>query len=80
VDAIKPIDYSEIRANRPYCLLFWGLAMTEILKGNFKPARPVDVTPAQETLDDRFEREVKKRLGGSIAYVAKKKVLWDIKE
>jgi hypothetical protein len=62
VDAIKPIDYSEIRANRPYCLLFWGLAMTEILKGNFKPARPVDVTPAQETLDDRFEREVKKRL------------------
>lgn len=54
--------------------------MSDVLKGNFKPARPVDVKKEEETLEDRFEREVKKRLGGSIAYVAKKKVLWEIKE
>jgi hypothetical protein len=54
--------------------------MSDVLKGNFKPARPVEVKKTDETLEDRFEREVKKRLGGSIAYVAKKKVLWDVKE
>lgn len=54
--------------------------MSDLLKGNFTPARPVKVNKEEETLEDRFEREVKKRLGGSIAYVAKKKVLWDSKE
>ena len=54
--------------------------MAEVMKGNFKPKRPVETKEASETLEDRFEREVKKRLGGSIAYVAKKKVLWDVKE
>jgi hypothetical protein len=54
--------------------------MSDILKGNFKPARPVEVKAEEESLEERFEREVKKRLGGSIAYVAKKKVLWDVKE
>ena len=54
--------------------------MNDVLKGNFKPARPVELKQKEETLEDRFEREVKKRLGGSIAYVAKKKVLWDVKE
>jgi hypothetical protein len=53
--------------------------MSDILKGNFKPARPVEVKKTEETIEDRFEREVKKRLGGSIAYVKKKKVLWDVK-
>ena len=54
--------------------------MSDVLKGNFKPARPVKITEAENTLEDRFEREVKKRLGGSIVYVAKKKVVWDVKE
>ncbi len=54
--------------------------MTDVLKGNFKPAREVKIEQKAETLEDRFEREVKKKLGGSIAYVAKKKVLWEIKE
>ena len=54
--------------------------MNDVLKGNFKPARPVEVKKQEETLEDRFEREAKKKLGGSIAYVSKKKVLWDIKE
>ena len=54
--------------------------MSDLIKGNFKPAKPVESKQEAETLEDRFEREVKKRLGGSIAYVSKKKVLWDIKE
>ncbi len=52
----------------------------DVLKGNFQPARPVKVEEKKETLEDRFEREVKKKLGGSIAYVAKKKIVWDIKD
>ena len=30
----------------------------------------------QESLEERFEREALKNLGGSIAFVSKKKVLW----
>jgi hypothetical protein len=56
-----------------------GVIMNELLKGNFKPSRKVEVKNVEETLEQRFEREAKKRLGGSIAYVAKKKVLWDVK-
>jgi len=54
--------------------------MSDALKGNFKPSRPVKIEKVEETLEDRFEREAKKRLGGSIAYVAKKKVVWDVKD
>ena len=54
--------------------------MSDALKGNFKPARPVEIRQDEDTLEDRFEREAKKRLGGSIAYVAKKKIVWDVKE
>jgi len=54
--------------------------MNELLKGNFQPKNQVTDAPAkEETLEDRFEREAKKRLGGSIAYVSKKKVMWDLK-
>jgi hypothetical protein len=58
-----------------------GENMSDVLKGNFKTKTEVkvaDVVP--ETVEDRFEREAKKRLGGSIAYVAKKKVMWDLKD
>lgn len=51
--------------------------MTEVLKGNFQTTKPVTVeTDRDEDLEDRFEREALKRLGGSIVFVAKKKVLW----
>ncbi len=54
--------------------------MKELLKGNFQTKKTVEETPGKpETLEDRFEREAMKRLGGSIAYVAKKKVMWDLK-
>lgn len=52
--------------------------MSNVLKGNFEPAKKVTVerdTP--DSLEDRFEREALKRLGGSIAYVSKKKIVWD---
>ncbi len=51
--------------------------MTSVLRGNFKTKK--DVKVKQETADDletRFEREAMKRLGGSIAFVRKKQVLW----
>jgi len=51
--------------------------MSEILKGNFTPKKTVTVTEKTETLEDRFEREALKRLGGSIAFVSKKKIKWD---
>jgi len=55
--------------------------MDSVLKGNFKPKNQVDVpATAPETLEERFERTALKRLGGSIAFVSKKKVMWDLKD
>ena len=52
--------------------------MTSVLKGNFTPAKDVKVVDKPEDgLEERFEREAIKRLGGSIAYVSKKKIIWD---
>jgi len=52
----------------------------DVLKGNFTPRKTVEVKDTEETIEQRFEREAQKRLGGSIAYVAKKKILWDPNE
>ena len=53
--------------------------MPDILKGNF-PTKKVVVAEekAPDSLEERFEREALKKLGGSIAFVAKKKVAWTI--
>lgn len=55
--------------------------MVDFLKGNFTPKRPVTDGDgdgdARAELEARFERQALDRLGGSIAYVAKRKVLWD---
>jgi hypothetical protein len=52
--------------------------MSDVLKGNFKTKKPVKAdSPKEATLEDRFEKEALKRLGGSIAFVSKKKVVWD---
>ena len=53
---------------------------SKVLKGNFTPKKDVRVSKSEDSAEDRFEREAQKRLGGSIAYVAKKKVVWDVKE
>jgi hypothetical protein len=56
--------------------------MSSVLKGNFETKKKVEADTEQksENLEDRFEREAMKHLGGSIAYVAKKKVDWNLKE
>lgn len=53
--------------------------MSDVLKGNFKPRNAVTTEKGTEaeTLEDRFEREALKRLGGSMAFVKKHQVLWD---
>lgn len=53
--------------------------MVDALKGNFKPKKPVEIEIGEDDLEDRFERAALKRLGGSIAFVSKKKVRWDRK-
>lgn len=52
--------------------------MSDVLKGNFKPRHAVTTEKGTEaeTLEDRFEREALKRLGGSMAFVKKHQVLW----
>ncbi len=55
--------------------------MADLLKGNFKTKKKVtDDRGDAENLEDRFERKALKRLGGSIAYVSKKRVNWDLKD
>jgi len=55
--------------------------MSDVLKGNFKPKNAVTVPErAPETIEERFERTALKRLGGSIAFVSKKKVMWELKD
>lgn len=53
--------------------------MPDVLKGNFKTKTDVSVETEKgaDRLEDRFEREALKRLGGSIAFVRKKKVKWN---
>jgi hypothetical protein len=57
--------------------------MSNILKGNYKTKNKVkDEKKADNTndLEAQFEKEALKHLGGSIAFVSKKKVLWETKE
>jgi hypothetical protein len=50
--------------------------MSEILKGNFQTKNSVTPDTPADRLEDRFEREALKRLGGSIAFVSKQRVVW----
>ena len=54
--------------------------MSNVLKGNFKTKKNVkgelEISEGKESLENQFEREALKRLGGSIAFVSKKKVMW----
>ena len=52
--------------------------MSEVLRGNFRPRKPVVVSEVKEDLNSQFEREALKRLGGSIAFVSKKKFLYGV--
>ncbi len=51
--------------------------MSKFLRGNFEVKKEVESKDnAQDEIEARFEREALKRLGGSIAFVSKKKILW----
>jgi hypothetical protein len=54
--------------------------MRKVLKGNFELKEQVFAEESPDDLESRFEREAMKRLGGSIAFVAKKKIKWDAKD
>jgi hypothetical protein len=52
--------------------------MSDILKGNFKTKHEVKPGDAETpSLETQFEKAALKKLGGSIAFVSKKKVKWD---
>lgn len=50
--------------------------MSDILKGNFTPRKPIEIQQNEDDLNAQFEREALRRLGGSIAFVSKKKFLY----
>jgi hypothetical protein len=55
--------------------------MPNVLKGNFETKKKVAAeTDGADSLESRFEREALRRLGGSIAFVAKKRVDWKLKD
>ena len=55
--------------------------MNDFLKGNFKTDKEVkdNEIKKEESIEDQFEKEALKHLGGSIAFVSKKKVMWNKK-
>ena len=51
--------------------------MKSVIRGNFKTKNKIEIKDEQEeSLEDRFEKEALAKLGGSIAFVSRKKVLW----
>lgn len=53
-----------------------GPDMNDVLKGNFQTKKKVVAETKNDEMEEKFEREALKRLGGSIAFVSKKKVNW----
>jgi len=53
-----------------------------VLKGNYETKQKVQAPKAsdEDDLESRFERDALKRLGGSIAFVSKRKVMWEMDE
>ena len=51
--------------------------MSNVLKGNYNTKKTVEVKEeSSDDLETRFEKAALKCLGGSIAFVSKKKVQW----
>ena len=53
-----------------------------LIKGNFKVKKPIKEKKAnkEKQLEKLFEKSAKQRLGGSMVYVSKSKVNWDLEE
>ena len=54
--------------------------MSGVLKGNFETEKKVEAEQDKTDVESKFEKEALKHLGGSIAFVAKKRVKWDSDE
>ena len=55
--------------------------MNSVLKGNFETKKQVRVEDKDsDDLETRFEKSALKRRGGSIAFVSRKRVNWDVKD
>jgi hypothetical protein len=52
--------------------------MSELLKGNFTTKNAVTDKAEAASLEDQFEMAALKRLGGSITFVARRKVVWEL--
>lgn len=46
-----------------------------VLRGNY-PAKAITLPAKDNSAEKKFEIEALKRLGGSVAFVAKRKVIW----
>lgn len=55
------------------------LNMDKIIRGTYEVTQP-KVDLEVESTEDTFEREARSRLGGSIAFVSKKTIRWDLLE
>jgi hypothetical protein len=53
--------------------------VSDLLKGNFKTKNAVTDKGEAPSLEDQFEIAALKRLGGSITFVARRKVMWELK-
>jgi hypothetical protein len=51
--------------------------MNEYLKGNYELDAKIEETADAEDSTDAFERKALSRLGGSICFVSKKKLIWN---
>lgn len=53
-----------------------------LLKGNYDLKKKVETKKEanEDSLEDKFEKEAMKHFGGSIAFVKKKKVEWNLKK
>ena len=56
--------------------------MSSLMKGNYDLKKKVETKKEndKDRLEDKFEKEAMKHFGGSIAFVKKKKVEWDLKK
>ena len=50
--------------------------MSKLLRGNFSTKKEVEGESKGHDVTEEFEKEALRRLGGSIAYVSKKKFVW----
>ena len=52
-----------------------------IVRGNYNLKKKINKKKLtkEEKLEQRFEKEASKRLGGSMVYVSKRKINWNLK-